>query len=301
MRKILLIMAILGLCAGTGLFAKAEEKKIVVGIIQIVEHPALDEGRQGVMDALKSKGYDESKVTFLYKNAQGEFPTATLIAQEFNEKADIIVPIATPSAQAAVNVIKTKPIFFSVVAYPEKAGVLLKNVTGASDRIPVANNVKLIQDLLPKAKRIGIVYHSGESNSAETMERFAKIAREAGYDVKARGITTTNDIASALDSLVGEIDVLYSTDDNMIATAYPIVVDKCNAKNIPIISAVKVFLDQGALATDCIAEYDVGFETGLMIARYLEGEKIENIPYVAVTKSTRFINPEVAKRYGVKN
>ena len=121
-----------------------------------------------------------------------------------------------------------------------------------------------------------------------------------GYEVVLRVVTSTNDIASALDSLLGEIDLLYSTNDNMIASSYPIVIDKCKGKEIPIISAVKIFVDQGALATEYIDEYDVGFETGLMIARYLDGEKIENMPYISVTKSTRMINPEVAKKFNVK-
>ncbi|MDR1835803.1 MAG: ABC transporter substrate-binding protein, partial [Fusobacteriaceae bacterium] len=260
---------------------------------------SLDESRRGVIDGLKEKGYDESKVNILYKNAQGDFPTSQLIAQEFNETADIIVAVATPAAQAAVNVVKTKPVFFTVVAYPESAGVLQKNVTGACNRIPTAKHVELIKELLPKAKKIGIIYNNSEKNSAETMSEFSKKAKEAGYELVVRTVTTTNDIASAMDSIVGEIDLLYSTNDNMIATAYPIVIDKCNAKNIPIISAVKVFVDQGALATEYIDEYDVGIETGHMIARYLEGEKIENMPYIPVEKSTRYVNPDIAKKFGL--
>jgi len=303
MRKfgVTVMVAILaGLMLSAGLFAKTKkDDRITIGITQIVEHFSLDESRRGVIDGLKEKGYDESKVNILYKNAQGDFPTSQLIAQEFNETADIIVAVATPAAQAAVNVVKTKPVFFTVVAYPESAGVLQKNVTGACNRIPTAKHVELIKELLPKAKKIGIIYNNSEKNSAETMSEFSKKAKEAGYELVVRTVTTTNDIASAMDSIVGEIDLLYSTNDNMIATAYPIVIDKCNAKNIPIISAVKVFVDQGALATEYIDEYDVGIETGHMIARYLEGEKIENMPYIPVEKSTRYVNPDIAKKFGL--
>ncbi|MDR3259289.1 MAG: ABC transporter substrate-binding protein [Fusobacteriaceae bacterium] len=280
--------------------SRAAEKKITIGISQIVEHPSLDEDRQGILDGLKSQGYDETKVNFIYKNAQGDFPTAQLISKELNDKADIIVAIATPSAQAAVNAIKTKPIFFSVVAYPESAGILQPNVTGASNKIPAAKHVELIKTLLPNIKKIGIIYNASENNSVETVEEFSKNAKKAGYEIILRTITNVNDVSSALDSILGEIDVLYSTNDNMIASAYPIVVDKCKNKNIPIISAVKNFVDQGALATEYISEYDVGFETGLMIAKYINGEKIENMPYVSVSKSTRLINPDIAKKFGVK-
>jgi putative ABC transport system substrate-binding protein len=280
--------------------SKAEEKKITIGISQIIEHQSLDEDRQGVLDGLKSAGYDETKVNIIYKNAQGDFPTAQLISKEFDDKADIIVAIATPSAQAAVNAIKIKPIFFSVVAYPESAGVLQPNVTGVSNKIPTAKHVELIKTLLPNTKKIGIIYNTSENNSVETAEEFSKNAKIAGYEIVIRTITNINDVSNALDSILGEIDVLYSTNDNMIASAYPIVVDKCKNKNIPIISAVKNFVDQGALATEYISEYDVGFETGLMIAKYINGEKIENMPYVSVSKSTRLINPDIAKKFGVK-
>jgi len=293
-------LVVASLILSAGLLAKSKkDDRITVGISQIVEHLSLDESRRGVIDGLKEKGYDESKVEIVYKNAQGDFPTSQLIAQEFNDTADIIVAVATPAAQAAVNVVKTKPVFFTVVAYPESAGVLQKNVTGACNRIPTAKHVALIKELLPKAKKIGIIYNNSEKNSAETMAAFSEKAKEAGYELVVRTVTTTNDIASALDSIVGEIDLLYSTNDNMIATAYPIVIDKCNAKNVPIISAVKVFVDQGALATEYIDEYDVGIETGHMIARYLEGEKIENMPYIPVEKSTRYINPDIAKKFGI--
>ena len=300
MLQILLLGIIVGLFLKNDLFAKKKEDRITVGISQIVEHNALDDSRRGVVDGLKSRGYDESKINLVYKNAQGDFPTSQLIAQEFNDIADIVVAIATPAAQAAVNVVKAKPVFFSVVAYPESAGVLQKNVTGASNKIPTAKHVALIKEILPNVKKIGIIYNTSEKNSVETTEEFTKKAKEMGYEVVLRVVTSTNDIASALDSLLGEIDLLYSTNDNMIASSYPIVIDKCKGKEIPIISAVKIFVDQGALATEYIDEYDVGFETGLMIARYLDGEKIENMPYISVTKSTRMINPEVAKKFNVK-
>jgi putative ABC transport system substrate-binding protein len=278
----------------------ANNKKIIIGITQIVEHPALDDTRKGILDALKANEFGEDKVIIDYKNAQGDFPTAQLIGQEFNDKADIAVGISTPSAQALVNSFKEKPLFFSVVTYPENAGILKRNVTGVSDRTPVQKQIKLIKKLLPNSQKIGTIYNTSEKNSSDTTEELIKFAKEDGYQVIAKGITNINEISNALDSILGDIDVLYTSTDNMVASSYPLIIEKCKNKNIPIIGATKSFVEQGALAAESISEYEVGYQTGEMIVRYLKGEKIENIPYEIVTKSETAINSDVAKKFGIK-
>jgi len=279
----------------------AESDKIInIGITQIVEHPALDDTRNGIIDALKENGYDESKIKICYKNAQGDFPTAQLIGQEFNSTCDIGVGISTPSAQALVNTMKDKPIFFSVVAYPETAGVLQENVTGVSHRNPIDTHITLIKDLLPDTKKIGVIFNTSEANSSEITEEFARLGREEGYEVITTGISNMSEVMSALDMLLDRIDVLYTPTDNMLASSYPLVVEKCRIKNIPIIASTESFVEQGALAAEAISEYEVGKQTGEMIVRYLKGEKIENIPYEIVNKTDRIINDEVAERFNIK-
>ncbi len=275
MKKLFILLLVI-LCTACG---TEKQKKIEIGITQIVEHSSLDDVRRGVIDALKEKGYDENKVNIDYKNAQGDFGTAQVIAQEFNNKSDIIIAISTPSAQAAANNIKDKPIFFSAITNPESAGILRKNVTGVSDKSPVKKQVQLIKKLLPEAKNIGIVYNTSEQNSFYLTDAFTKAAEEEGYTVKIKGINNISEMASALDTLLPTIDVLYTSIDNTIASTYPLIVEKCNKANKPIIGATKSFADQGALAVDGISDYQVGYQTGEMAARYLSGEKIENIPY----------------------
>lgn len=274
MKKLFILLLVI-LCTACG---TEKQKKIEIGITQIVEHSSLDDVRRGVIDALKEKGYDENKVNIDYKNAQGDFGTAQVIAQEFNNKSDIIIAISTPSAQAAANNIKDKPIFFSAITNPESAGILRKNVTGVSDKSPVKKQVQLIKKLLPEAKNIGIVYNTSEQNSFYLTDAFTKAAEEEGYTVKIKGINNISEMASALDTLLPTIDVLYTSIDNTIASTYPLIVEKCNKANKPIIGATKSFADQGALAVDGISDYQVGYQTGEMAARYLSGEKIENIP-----------------------
>lgn len=296
MKKLFILLLVI-LCTACG---TEKQKKIEIGITQIVEHSSLDDVRRGVIDALKEKGYDENKVNIDYKNAQGDFGTAQVIAQEFNNKSDIIIAISTPSAQAAANNIKDKPIFFSAITNPESAGILRKNVTGVSDKSPVKKQVQLIKKLLPEAKNIGIVYNTSEQNSFYLTDAFTKAAEEEGYTVKIKGINNISEMASALDTLLPTIDVLYTSIDNTIASTYPLIVEKCNKANKPIIGATKSFADQGALAVDGISDYQVGYQTGEMAARYLSGEKIENIPYEVVEKSEMYINKEVAEKFGIK-
>ena len=277
-----------------------KDKKIEIGITQIVEHSSLDDVRKGVEQALKDNGYTDEKINITYKNAQGDFATAQIIAQDFNKKSDVIVAISTPSAQAAVNNIKEKPIFFAAITNPESAGVLAKNVTGVSDKSPVKKQVALIKKLLPNAKNIGIVYNTSEQNSFYLTEEFVKAAKAENLNVIVRGVTTINEMSSALDTLLPEIDVLYTSIDNMLASAYPLIVEKSNKANKAIIGATKSYAEQGALATEGISDYQVGYQTGEQVVRYLNGEKIENIPYETVEKSELCINEEVAKRFGIK-
>lgn len=296
MKKLFILLLVI-LCTACG---TEKQKKIEIGITQIVEHPSLDDVRKGVIDALKEKGYDENKININYKNAQGDFGTAQVIAQEFNNISDVIIAVSTPSAQAAVNNVKNKPVFFSAVVNPENAGILRKNVTGVSDKSPVKKQVELIEKLLPEAKNIGIVYNTSEQNSFYLTEEFTKAAEEKGYTVKVKGISNISEMASALDTLLPTIDVLYTSIDNTVASTYPLIVEKSNKANKPIIGATKSFADQGALAIDGISDYQVGYQTGEMVAKYLNGEKIENIPYEVVEKSEIHINKDVAEKFGIK-
>lgn len=295
MKKILLFMLMV-LCIACG---KEKENKIKIGITQIVEHQSLDDVRQGVIDSLKANGYGEDKIEISYKNAQGDFGTAQIIAQEFNSKSDIVVAISTPSAQAAVNNIKDKPIFFSAITNPESAGVLVENVTGVSDRSPVKKQVELIEELLPEAKKIGIVYNTSEQNSFYLTDEFKREAEKNGYVVLIKGITNVNEIASALDTILPEIDALYTTIDNTIASTYPLIIDKAKKANKPVIGATKSYVDQGALASEGISDYKVGYQTGKMVVRYLKGEDIKNMKFEVVRESERYINKEVAKNFKI--
>ena len=295
MKKILLFMLMV-LCIACG---KEKESKVKIGVTQIVEHQSLDDVRQGIVDSLKANGYGEDKIEINYKNAQGDFGTAQIIAQEFKNTSDIVVAISTPSAQAAVNNIKDKPIFFAAITNPESAGVLAENVTGVRDRSPVEKQVELIKEILPETKKIGVVYNTSEQNSFYLTDEFKKEAEKNGYEVVIKGITNVNEIASALDTILPEIDVLYTTIDNTIASTYPLIIDKSKKANKPVIGATKNYVDQGALASEGISDYKVGYQTGEMIVKYLKGEDIKNMKFEVVREPERYINREVAKNFKI--
>lgn len=295
MKKLFMLLLVI-LCTACG---GVKDKKVEIGITQIVEHPSLDDVRKGVIDGLKDKGYGEDRINITYKNAQGDFGTTQVIAQEFNNDCDVIVAISTPSAQAAANNIKEKPVFFSAITNPETAGILTKNVTGVSDRSPVKKQAELIKKLLPEAKKVGVIYNTSEQNSFYLTEEFKKAAESEGYQLVIKGISNINEMASALDILLPEVDVLYTSTDNTIASTYPLIVDKADKAGKPIIGATKSYAEQGALAVEGISDYQVGYQTGEMIARYLGGEKIENMKFESVEKSELHINKKVAEKFGI--
>lgn len=304
MKKLILVVMFIMILAGCQ--EKNEEskvkddvsKKINIGITQIVEHPSLDLIRSGVMDALKDSKYKD-QIIFNYQNAQGDFITAQTIAAQFNENSDIAVAITTPSAQAALNKIPEKPLFFTAVTNPIVAGLKGKNITGVSDMSPVKEQVKLIQELLPETKTIGTIYTTSEANSTYLTEEFTKTAEKAGYKVIARGVTNVTEIASAMDSFIGEVDAIYTSKDNNIASAYSLIIDRANKSNIPVIGVTRDFTEAGALASSGTSEYQVGYQTGEMIIRYLDGEKIENMPIEYLNKLELTINEKQMKKYGI--
>lgn len=275
------------------------KKTIKIGITQIVEHPSLDAIRKGVEDAIKESKYKD-QVVFDYQNAQGDFITAQTIGAQFNQKNDMVVAISTPSAQAALNKVHTKPLFFTAVTNPTIAGLKGNNVTGVSDMSPVEEQVKLIKSLLPNAKTIGTIYTTSEANSTYLVKKFTKAANEAGYKVIAKGVTSVNEIASAMDSLSGNVDVLYTSKDNNIASAYSLIVSKANKANLPIIGATKDFTLAGALAASGVSEYLVGHTTGEMIVEYLDGKTIKDLPITYIHKSELTINQEQMEKFNIK-
>lgn len=280
---------------------EAPAEKLAIGITQIVEHPSLDLIRQGIIDGLKDQGFaDGEQILIDYANAQGNMENTQLIAQKFEaDKKNLVIAITTPSGQAAKNNVKSCPVIFSAVTDPAGAGLVDKNITGVSDMTPIDQQLELLKALLPEAKTVGMIYNSSEQNSVVQVELTQEKAKALGLTVEAVAITNANEIPLALDALLGKVDVLYTHIDNTLASAYGVIIQKANDKKIPVLGAVEDYVKQGAIATQGIDNYKVGFQTGLMAARVLKGEDVNSIPFETLKETDLIINTKALTALGI--
>ncbi|CAL7907513.1 ABC transporter substrate-binding protein [Fusobacterium necrophorum subsp. funduliforme] len=274
------------------------EKEIQIGITQIIEHPSLDAARKGLEKALqKNLG---KKVKIEYQSAQGDFGTAQLIAKSYvNSKKDVIVAISTPSAQAALNATKQIPIVYTAVTDPKIAGLSGKNITGTTDMSPLEEQLNLLKNLLPKAKKVGFLYNPSEQNSVSLLKQFTILAKERQLQVIEKGVNTVNDMNLALNSLLGQVDVLYIPTDNLVTSSESLLIQQANRKNVPVIASVESSVKKGALATVSIDYEKLGYQTGERILEILKGKSPNQIQLEGLRETTLVINERIAKKYGI--
>jgi len=286
MRKITFLVFLGLLLIGLVLPATAAEP-IKIGIMQIVDHPALNASRDGVKDALQEVyGYVPDKdIIYDMQSAQGDVATANTIAHKFiSDKVDVIVAIATPTSQAAANATKDIPIVFSAVTDPVSAGLVKDlqkpggNVTGVSDMTPVDKQIEMLKYLFPNVKNLGTVYNAGEVNSVVTNDLAKKACEKNGMSLFEATVSTTADVAMATQSLVGKVDAIYVSTDNTVVSALETVIKVCQDKKIPLILADPTTLEKGATLALGFDYYLHGRQTGDIVARILKGEKPADIP-----------------------
>lgn len=297
-----LIFGILAV-AVLGLFGLG--KPIVIGITQIVDHPALNACRDGVIEGLRRAGFVEGEnVQFIITNAQGDFSVAMAIAQDFRARGvDLVVSITTPSSQAAVQVFKDTnvPVIFAAVTDPVGAGLTeFPNVTGASDMIDVRADVELLLKLIPGLKRLGQVYNPGETNSAILTEMTKKAAEELGLTLVLAAANNTAEVPLAAQSLVGRVDAIYCTTDNTVAAALDAIVAVSMAHKIPFLMADPTSLERGALVCSGVDYYKHGLLTAEIVAKVLSGIPPSQIPFVHKVELEVWLNLDVAEAIGFK-
>lgn len=276
-----------------------KETKIKIGITQIVEHPALDAARKGFMEVLQASEFG-SRIEFDEKSAQGDMTVAQNIANEFvSGKKDMILAVATPTAQAAYNVTKDIPILITAVTDPVKAGLTGSNITGTSDATPIDKQFDLLKKIYPNAKKVGIIYNIGEQNSEVQVAQAEEIAKKYGLTVEKVGISTVNEVAQAIDALLAKVDVLYTPTDNLVASAMPLISEKSLAAKKAVIGAEKGQVESGALATEGIDYYELGKQTGQMALEVLKGAKPNTLPIKTLEKTELVINTKIAEKLGL--
>jgi putative ABC transport system substrate-binding protein len=283
------------------------EKVFKIGITQFVEHPALDAARKGFVDGLKEAGFEEGKnVVFELENAQADFPTTQTIAGKLvGDKVDLILAIATPSAQSAANATKDIPILITAVTDPVEAGLVKSmekpetNVTGTTDMNPIKEQLELLKEILPSTKSVGIIYNAAEANSKVQVDIAKQASKELGLSIKEATVANSSEVNQAVQTLAGKVDALYVPTDNTVASAIGAVVKVCNDAKIPVIGAERGHVDGGALATLGIDYYLLGKQTGSMAARVLEGEDPKNIPVEGSKDLKLIINKKSAEVLGI--
>ncbi|WGW01466.1 ABC transporter substrate-binding protein [Vibrio sp. YMD68] len=295
--------------ASTALLSSASimAKTAKVAVSQIVEHPALDATRQGLLDGLKAKGYEEGKnLEFDYKTAQGNPAIAVQIARQFiGENPDVLVGIATPTAQALVAATRNIPIVFTAVTDPvgaklvktlEKPG---KNVTGLSDLSPINQHVELIKEILPEAKSIGVVYNPGEANAVTLVELLKESAKAQGLEVIEATALKSADVQSATQAIAAKSDVLYAPTDNTVASAIEGMILAANQAKTPVLGGATSYVEKGAIASLGFDYYQVGYQTADYVVAILEGNKPGDLDVKIAKGSDLVVNPAAAKKIGI--
>ena len=314
-KKLLLVVGAIGLFL-IGSFIKdnkeMEEKERndlpVIGVLQFVSHPALDDIYQGMIDQLKKEGYEDGKTAkIVFQNGQADQSKLTSMSQHLiNEKADILVGIATPSAQALANQTSDIPIILGAISDPKSAGLVEDNnkpggnITGVSDQSPVEAQLELVNSLLPNKKKMGILYSSAEDNSSSQVKKVKEQAEGQGYQVTEYAVPSTNEISQMMQVLAREVDFLYIPTDNTMANAMQTIVDVANQYKLPVIPSVDTMVEQGGLATVGINQYELGVQTGKMVAEVLKGNSVPaTTPIYTFETGDIIINQKQAEFLGI--
>ncbi|MFA6808810.1 MAG: ABC transporter substrate-binding protein [Eubacteriales bacterium] len=304
---ILLSILIIGI-AGCSNTNTQSDDTITLGIIQIVEHPALDSAREGFLETLKANGYEEGKNLIVdYQNAQGDQSVLQSIAQKFaSEKPDLILAIATPSAQAMAAADSEIPILITAVTDPVVAKLVNSleepgtNVTGTTDMNPIQEQFELLKKLVPNVKKVGIVFNAGEVNSQVQVDIAKEVALKMDLEILEATAYTSADVLQAAQSFIGKVDAIYVPTDNTVVSAKESVIQVANANNIPLISGESSVVDAGGLATIGINYENLGKQTGEMAIRILNGETPQNMPIESQKDFDTVINKETASLLGIE-
>jgi len=311
MKKTLIIVLVLALAlamAMAGCTAQAAKSNAKIGIIQYVEHVALDSARDGFIKALSDKGYVDGKnITIDLQNAQADQSNLSTISDRFvSNKVDLVLAIATPAAQSIAGKTTTIPILATAITDFVSAKLVNSNeapggnVSGTTDMNPIKEQIDLLVKLVPNAKTVGVIYTSSEDNSI-LQAAIAKKAIEAlGLKYIEVTVTNSNDVQQAAQSIVGKCDALYIPTDNVLASSMPVIHGVTLESKTPVICGESGMVVNGGLATLGINYTDLGYTTGLMAVKILKGEaKTATMPIESASGFDFAINGTVAAEIGL--
>ena len=289
---------------------KADKKKDVfrIGISQFITHQSLDATREGFVDELAKQGYVEGKnIEIDLQNAQGEQRNLKTISQQLAESSNVVLAIATPSAQSLANTTQTTPVIFSAVTDPVSAKLVESrehpggNVTGTSDQSSdaISTQINLIKKVLPKAKTIGILYTQSEPNSVVQKDEAKRLLEEKGFTVVEKTILDSNNVKAAAESLMAEVDMVFVPTDNIISSTIETVKQVSIKHKVPVFGGSTEMIAVGGLYNYGTNYEELGRQTARMLIRVLKGEKPENIAVELPEKLELHTNQEMADALGI--
>jgi putative ABC transport system substrate-binding protein len=260
-----------------------------IGIAKIVQHEALDACEQGIQDALARRGIN---ATFDLQNANGDPGTAAQIANKFlNDRVDVAVGIATPTAVALANTIKDIPVVFSTVTDPIAANLVTSlargegNVTGLSDGLPTADHIQMFQQIAG-IRTLGFLYSSSEANSISDLAKVEEACRRLGITLVPQSINNSAELRQAAQAIIGRVDGIYIGTDNGVFSALPALIQVCQDAKKPLFSSdTTAAREGGCMIANGFNYYTAGLATGDIVADILQGKKPADIPVRLLTAS----------------
>jgi putative ABC transport system substrate-binding protein len=311
MKKTWIVILVIAVLAIVGWFAfgskKAPSKVVRVGVSQITSHIVFDSIKTGIVNGFAKAGYKEGKdITFDFQNAQGDNATNAAIAQKFaNGDYNLYMPLGTPSSQALVNLVKSKPIVFAAVTDPLSAGIVKSlekpggNVTGTSDITLYKQQLELLKKLAPNVKKVGVVYNPGEANAIYSLGEAKKYGEPMGFQFVTAPANNTGEIMSAAKSIANKVDAFYMLSDNTVVSGQDALIKVAIESKKPLISVDESGVKAGALATLGTNYQMVGERAAEIAVRVLKGENPGVIPVLGVTDADIFINTTTAQKIGI--
>ncbi|HFU3800773.1 TPA: ABC transporter substrate binding protein [Streptococcus suis] len=285
---------------------QASTETVKVGVLQYMEHESLTAAREGFVAELEANGYKEGeKLVLDYQNAQGDQANLQTISEQLIGGNDIVLAIATPSAQSLATVSTETPIVFTAVTDPlsadlvesiEKPGGLL---TGTSDQAPIDKQVELLGQAVPDAKTVGILYTTSERNSEVQVEQAKELLEKAGYKVVVKGITSTNEVQDATTSLMKDVDALFIPTDNTVASTMTMIGELSVEHKVPVIGGSTDMVDEGGLLTYGTNYEALGRQTAKMTIKIIEGADVSETAVEYPETVSLHVNEEMAQKLGI--
>jgi len=290
--------------------AQEAGETFTIGISQFAEHGSLDNCREGFLAGLEEAGIQEGKnLTVLFDNAQADMGTASTIADSYvSQKVDLICAIATPSAMSAYNSCMNTdiPVIYTAVSDPVGAGLAgedkssVGNITGTSDALPVVEQLEMIRQMMPDAKKIGIIYTTSEANSVSTIAEYKKNAAAYGFEIVETGINTIADVPMAAADMASKVDCITNLTDNTVVSALQTVLEAANKQGIPVFGSEVEQVENGCVASMGLDYVELGRQTGAMAAKVLKGEaKAQDLPFEVISQASLYVNTAAAEKVGL--